>query len=35
VLLAGFIFAMLPPVILFLIFQRQIIRGVSTTGLKG
>ncbi|HEY7850258.1 MAG TPA: carbohydrate ABC transporter permease, partial [Ktedonobacterales bacterium] len=35
VLLAGFIFAMLPPVILFLIFQRQIIRGVNTTGLKG
>jgi multiple sugar transport system permease protein len=35
VLLAGFILAMLPPVILFLIFQRQIIRGVNTTGLKG
>ena len=35
VLLAGFILAMLPPVILFLIFQRQIIRGVTTTGLKG
>lgn len=35
VLLAGFILAMLPPVILFLVFQRQIIRGVNTTGLKG
>ena len=35
VLLAGFILAMLPPIILFLVFQRQIIRGVNTTGLKG
>lgn len=35
VLLAGFILAMLPPVILFLIFQRQIIRGINTTGIKG
>jgi multiple sugar transport system permease protein len=35
VLLAGFILAMLPPLILFLIFQRQIIRGVNLTGLKG
>lgn len=35
VLLAGFILAMLPPVILFLVFQRQIIRGVATTGLTG
>jgi len=35
VLLAGFILAMLPPVILFLMFQRQIIRGVNTAGLKG
>jgi multiple sugar transport system permease protein len=35
VLLAGFILAMVPPVIFFLIFQRQIIRGVNTTGLKG
>ncbi len=35
VLLAGFILAMLPPVILFLVFQRQIIRGVNLTGLKG
>jgi multiple sugar transport system permease protein len=35
VLLAGFILAMLPPLIFFLIFQRQIIQGVNTTGLKG
>ena len=35
VLLAGFILAMLPPVVLFLVFQRQIIRGVNLTGLKG
>jgi len=35
VLLAGFILAMLPPLLLFLMFQRQIIRGVNTTGLKG
>jgi multiple sugar transport system permease protein len=35
VLLAGFILAMLPPLILFLVFQRQIIRGVNTTGIKG
>lgn len=35
VLLAGFIFAMIPPIIFFLIFQRQIISGVNTTGLKG
>jgi multiple sugar transport system permease protein len=35
VLLAGFILAMLPPVVLFLIFQRQIIQGVNLTGLKG
>jgi len=35
VLLAGFIFALLPPLILFLVFQRQIIRGVNTTGIRG
>jgi multiple sugar transport system permease protein len=35
VLLAGFILAMLPPIVLFLIFQRQIIRGINTTGIKG
>jgi multiple sugar transport system permease protein len=35
VLLAGFVIATIPPMILFLIFQRQIMRGVVTTGLKG
>ncbi|MBA3825458.1 MAG: carbohydrate ABC transporter permease [Ktedonobacterales bacterium] len=35
VLLAGFVIATIPPLILFLIFQRQIMRGVVTTGLKG
>ena len=35
VLLAGFVIATIPPIILFLIFQRQIMRGVVTTGLKG
>jgi multiple sugar transport system permease protein len=35
VLLAGFVIATVPPIILFLIFQRQIMRGVVTTGLKG
>lgn len=35
VLLAGFVIATVPPLILFLIFQRQIMRGVVTTGLKG
>jgi multiple sugar transport system permease protein len=35
VLLAGFVIATLPPIMLFLIFQRQIMRGVVTTGLKG
>ena len=35
VLLAGFVIATVPPVVLFLIFQRQIMRGVVTTGLKG
>jgi multiple sugar transport system permease protein len=35
VLLAAFIIATIPPILLFLAFQRQIIRGVSTTGLKG
>jgi multiple sugar transport system permease protein len=34
-LMAGLVFASLPPVLLFLIFQRQIIRGVNLTGLKG
>ncbi len=35
VLLAGFVIATVPPIVLFLIFQRQIMRGVVTTGLKG
>ncbi len=35
VLLAGFVIATIPPIVLFLIFQRQIMRGVVTTGLKG
>jgi multiple sugar transport system permease protein len=35
VLLAGFVIATVPPILLFLIFQRQIMRGVVTTGLKG
>ena len=35
VLLAGFVIATIPPLLLFLIFQRQIMRGVVTTGLKG
>lgn len=35
VLLAGFVIATVPPLVLFLIFQRQIMRGVVTTGLKG
>ena len=35
VLLAGFVIATVPPIIIFMIFQRQIMRGVVTTGLKG
>ncbi|HTK07289.1 MAG TPA: carbohydrate ABC transporter permease [Ktedonobacteraceae bacterium] len=34
-LIAGLVLASLPPIILFLIFQRQIIRGMNLTGLKG
>ena len=34
-LVAGLVFASIPPIILFLIFQRQIIRGINLTGLKG
>jgi len=34
-LMAGLVLASLPPMILFLLFQRQIIRGVNLTGLKG
>jgi multiple sugar transport system permease protein len=34
-LMAGLVLASIPPVLLFLLFQRQIIRGVNLTGLKG
>ena len=34
-LMAGLVLASLPPILLFLLFQRQIIRGVNLTGLKG
>nr|BBH92003.1 ABC transporter permease [Thermogemmatispora argillosa] len=34
-LMAGLVFASIPPIVLFLLFQRQIIRGVNLTGLKG
>lgn len=34
-LIAGLALASIPPIILFLLFQRQIIRGISLTGLKG
>lgn len=34
-LMAGLVLASVPPIILFLLFQRQIIRGVNLTGLKG
>lgn len=34
-LTAGLVLASIPPIILFLIFQRQIIRGITLTGLKG
>jgi multiple sugar transport system permease protein len=34
-LIAGYALASIPPIILFLIFQRQIIRGVNLSGLKG
>lgn len=34
-LIAGLAIASIPPVILFLFFQRQIIRGINLTGLKG
>jgi multiple sugar transport system permease protein len=34
-LVAGLVLASIPPIILFLIFQRQIIRGINLTGLKG
>src|ERR1700737_842519 len=34
-LMAGLVLASTPPIFLFLLFQRQIIRGVNLTGLKG
>src|ERR1700736_6138076 len=34
-LIAGLVLASIPPILLFLLFQRQIIRGVNLTGLKG
>src|SRR6202165_438872 len=34
-LIAGLVLASLPPIILFLLFQRQIIRGINLNGLKG
>ena len=33
-LIAGLVLASIPPILLFLLFQRQIIRGISMTGLK-
>lgn len=35
IIIAGLALASIPPIILFLIFQRSIIRGISLTGLKG
>jgi multiple sugar transport system permease protein len=34
-LIAGLVLASIPPIILFILFQRQIIRGINLTGLKG
>lgn len=34
-LMAGLVLASIPPVVLFLVFQSQIIRGVNLTGLRG
>jgi multiple sugar transport system permease protein len=34
-LMAGLVLASIPPIVLFLLFQRQILRGVNLTGLKG
>jgi ABC-type sugar transport system, permease component len=34
-LMAGLALSSIPPIVLFLIFQKQIIRGISLTGLKG
>lgn len=35
ILMAGLVLASVPPIVLFLVFQRQIIRGVNLTGLSG
>ena len=35
IVMAGLAIASTPPIILFLIFQKQIIRGIVLTGLKG
>jgi multiple sugar transport system permease protein len=34
-LIAGLVLSSVPPILLFLLFQRQIIRGINLTGLKG
>ncbi|MFE2493445.1 carbohydrate ABC transporter permease [Streptomyces scopuliridis] len=34
-LIAGMLIAIIPPVLVFLFFQRQIVRGIAFTGLKG
>jgi multiple sugar transport system permease protein len=34
-LMAGLVLASIPPILLFLLFQRQILRGVNLSGLKG
>lgn len=34
-IVAGLVIASIPPIIIFLIFQRQILRGITLTGLKG
>jgi multiple sugar transport system permease protein len=34
-LMAGLVLASVPPILLFLLFQRQIIRGINLTGLRG
>lgn len=34
-LIAGMLIAIIPPVVVFLVFQRQIVRGIAFTGLKG
>jgi len=34
-LIAGMLIAIIPPVVVFLVFQRQIVKGIAFTGLKG